>query len=68
MITDPTTGAPKELLNFELELGGDEYPIIVRLPITIPCNDDPEELAYRVLEHHNLPLFMHQGKCFSLNI
>lgn len=49
---------------FEIIIGAPQYPVRVKLPIAIPSHDDPSELAHRVIQHHNLPIFMHQGKIY----
>lgn len=51
---------------FVTTLGDSMHPITLKLPIKFPCTDDPTELAHRFIQHHNLPIFLHERK-FSIN-
>ncbi|KAF2350879.1 Protein of unknown function DUF2362 [Trinorchestia longiramus] len=37
---------------------GIEYPVKVKVPISLASQDDPEELAHRLVQHHNLPVYL----------
>jgi hypothetical protein len=47
---------------FELELGGPEYMVKVHVPVSLALQEDPLELAHRIVQHHNLPIYMHPSK------
>ncbi|XP_018020079.1 protein C12orf4 [Hyalella azteca] len=51
---------------FELELGGPEYTVKVHVPVSLASQEDPQELAHRIVQHHNLPIYMHPKLSESL--
>lgn len=46
----------------EVTLGLGPRSITVRVPVAIPCNICPVELAHRLVLHHNIPVYLHSGE------
>ncbi|XP_071546572.1 FERRY endosomal RAB5 effector complex subunit 3 [Panulirus ornatus] len=44
----------------EITLGGEPQVITVRVPITIPSSICHFELAHRLVQHHNIPIYLHK--------
>lgn len=45
----------------EITLGSEPRVITVRVPITIPSSICHFELAHRLVQHHNIPIYLHNG-------
>ena len=52
----------QDFATFVTTLGDSNYSITLKIPITFPCSEIPAELAHRIIQHHNLPIFVHEGK------
>ena len=51
--------APEDLCQVNLQFG--QSIIKVKVHIKIPSSVKPIELAYRVIQHHMLPIHLHSG-------
>jgi len=51
----------EDVITFEHTFDKSKYLFTIKLPITLPCTEDPVELAHRVIQHHNLPIFLEEG-------
>lgn len=38
--------------------------VTVSVPVSVPSTVCPVELAHRLLHHHNIPVYLHQGKFY----
>lgn len=45
----------------EVTIGTEPRVLTVRVPVTIPTSACPVELAHRLIQHHNLPIYLHNG-------
>ena len=46
----------------EVTLGVEPRSITVRVPVAVPANICPVELAHRLILHHNIPVYLHNGE------
>ena len=53
--------AKEKTVVFEAAIGAPGFPVDVSIPIALPFTQDSTELAHRVIEHHNLPIHLHEG-------
>ncbi|XP_076060908.1 FERRY endosomal RAB5 effector complex subunit 3 isoform X2 [Oratosquilla oratoria] len=54
------SGPKTEVSTCTLTLGLDPNQLLLHIPITVPTSAHATELAHRIIQHHNLPVFMHQ--------
>lgn len=45
----------------EVSIGTEPRVLTVRVPVSIPTSVCPVELAHRLIQHHNLPIYLHNG-------
>ena len=58
----PIAGNDSDKVLFDYTFSDYKYQINIKIPISVPCTDDPTELAHRAIQHHNLPVFLEDGQ------
>lgn len=52
----------------EVSIGTEPRVLTVRVPVSIPTSVCPVELAHRLIQHHNLPIYLHNELSEKLKI